>query len=262
MRLNWRRGALSARSGRALQPELLECAGPESADRNLRDIARINRWLGGHRALLRILRDLVSSDEHFSLLDVGAGSGDMGRCVTRHFRNASVVSLDHREFHLRGAPSPRIVADALALPFSKRTFDFVLCSSVLHHFADCEVVKMIAGLRPFARRALILLDLERHPMAYCFLPMTRRVFGWSSLTLHDGPISVAAAFRLDELVSLAGAAGASAVIGRKHWPWFRISVVVPAHAPEYSLQEIAGVEGDSTSLTIGVVSVSPTKLLE
>jgi SAM-dependent methyltransferase len=156
-----------------------------------------------------------------------------------------VVSLDHREFHLRGAPSPRIVADALALPFSKRTFDFVLCSSVLHHFGDCEVVKTIASLRPFARHALILLDLERHPIAYGFLPMTRRVFGWSSLTLHDGPVSVAAAFRLEELVSLAGAAGASAVIGRKHRPWFRISVVIPAHGPEVSTRETAGVERDS-----------------
>jgi hypothetical protein len=55
MRLNWRRGARSVRSGRAIQPELLECAGPEFADRNLRDIARINRWFGGHRALIRIL---------------------------------------------------------------------------------------------------------------------------------------------------------------------------------------------------------------
>lgn len=145
MRLNWRRGALSVRSGRAIQPELLECAGAESAHRNLRDIARINRWLGGHRALLRILRDLVGSDEHFSLLDVGAGSGDMGRCVTRHFRNASVVSLDHREFHLRRAPSPRVVAEALKLPFSKRAFDLVLCSSVLHHFADCEAHERPTG---------------------------------------------------------------------------------------------------------------------
>lgn len=259
MRLNWRRGALSARGGRTLQPELLECAGPESADCNLRDIARINRWLGGHRALLRILRDLVNPDEQFTLLDVGAGSGDMGRCVTRHFRNASVVSLDHREFHLRGAPSPRIVADALALPFSKRTFDFVLCSSVLHHFADSEVVRMIASLRPFARRALILLDLERHPIAYRFLPMTRRVFGWSPLTLHDGPVSVAAAFRLEELVSLATVAGADAVVGRKHRPWFRISVVVPAHALGSPLREIAGVEGNPHVATF---SMSAPRVLE
>jgi hypothetical protein len=52
MRLNWKRGSLSAGSGRALQPELLECAGPEPAGRNLREIARINRWFGGHVALL------------------------------------------------------------------------------------------------------------------------------------------------------------------------------------------------------------------
>jgi hypothetical protein len=86
MRLNWRRGSLSAGSGRALQPELLECAGPEPADRNLRDIARINRWFGGHDALLRLMRDFVDSYENFSLLDVGAGSGDMGRAFSATFR--------------------------------------------------------------------------------------------------------------------------------------------------------------------------------
>jgi SAM-dependent methyltransferase len=250
MRLNWRRGNLPVGSGRALERELLECAGPQSADRNLRDIARINRWFGGHDALLRILRGFVSPDERFSLLDVGAGSGDMGRCITRHFRNAKVVSLDHREFHLRDAASPRVVADALQLPFSKQAFDFVLCSSVLHHFPDFEVVKMIASLRHFAQRALLLLDLERHPLAHRFLPITRRIFGWSPLTLHDGPVSVAAAFRLEELLSLAAAAGATAVVGRKHRPWFRLSVIVPAHAPEFPPQEIAHVESDSHAVIL------------
>jgi SAM-dependent methyltransferase len=237
MRLNWKRGSLSSGSGRALQPELLECAGPEPADRNLRDIACINQWFGGHDALLRIMRDLVDSHERFSLLDVGAGSGDMGRCITRHFQHAKVVSLDHREFHLRDAASPRVVADALHLPFPKQSFDFVLCSSVLHHFPDCEVVEIIRSLRHYARCALLLLDLERHPLAYRFLPMTRRIFGWSPLTLHDGPVSVAAAFRLEELVSLARAAGANTVAGRKHRPWFRVSVVVPAGSAEMMVQE-------------------------
>src|SRR5260370_1319872 len=74
MQLNWRRGSLSVGSGRVLQPELLECAGPEPADRNLRDIARINRWFGGHNVLLRLMRDLVDSHENFSLFDVGARS--------------------------------------------------------------------------------------------------------------------------------------------------------------------------------------------
>jgi hypothetical protein len=81
----WKSGRLSKWSGRELGPKLLECAGPAYADRNLRELAIINRWFGGHRALLRVMRDLVHPKEHFSLLDVGAGSGDMARSLTRHF---------------------------------------------------------------------------------------------------------------------------------------------------------------------------------
>ena len=219
-RQDWRR--------RVLGTELLERAESAPADRNLRDIARINRWFGGHHALLRMMRDLVASDEHFSVLDVGAGSGDMGRCLIGHFPNAKVISVNHRPSHLRNAPSPRVVADALELPFPTGSFDFVLCSSVLHHFPDDRVIDMIAKLRLFARRALLLLDLERHPVAYHFLPKTRRAFGWSPLTVHDGPMSVAAAFRVEELASLANAAGATVLAARRHWPWFRVSVVIPS----------------------------------
>jgi hypothetical protein len=69
-------------SGRILQPELLESADSTLAERNLRDIARINRWFGGHRALLRVLKNLVDDPQRpFSILDVGAGSGDMGQCI-------------------------------------------------------------------------------------------------------------------------------------------------------------------------------------
>ncbi len=182
-------------SRRVLGTELLECAESAPADRNLRDIARINRWFGGHHALLRMMRDLAASDEQFSVLDVGAGSGDMGRCLTGHFPNAKVISLDHR-------PSPR--------------------------------------LRSFARRALLLLDLERHPVAYHFLPMAKRVFDWCPLTVHDGPMSVAAAFRVEELASMAHAAGATVLAAQRHWPWFRISVVVPS-----GVRQIARISGSS-----------------
>ena len=37
-------------SGRVLKPELLETAGLALADKNLRDMARFNRWFGTHRA--------------------------------------------------------------------------------------------------------------------------------------------------------------------------------------------------------------------
>jgi 2-polyprenyl-3-methyl-5-hydroxy-6-metoxy-1,4-benzoquinol methylase len=200
----------------------------------LRDIARINRWFGGHRALLRVLKDLAPPHKPFSVLGVGAGSGDMGQCIRRRFRNATVVSLDHRSIHLRNAPGPRVAADAFQLPFLPNAFDFVLCSSVLHHFPSAQVVELIAELRGFARQALIVLDLERHSLAYHFLPMTRKFFAWSALTLHDGPVSVAAGFRANELARLVSAAGANSVAVRRHWPWFRLSVVVPARVTQHA----------------------------
>jgi ubiquinone/menaquinone biosynthesis C-methylase UbiE len=219
---------LTGRSGRVLQPELLESADATLADRNLRDIARINRWFGGHRALLRVLKDLAPPQKPFSVLDVGAGSGDMGQCIRSRFPNATVVSLDHRAFHLRDAAGPRVAADAFQLPFLPNSFDFVLCSSVLHHFPSGQVIELIAELRGFARKALVVLDLERHRLAYHFLPMTGKLFSWSALTLHDGPVSVAAGFRSNELARLVLAAGVNNVVVRRHWPWFRLSVVVSA----------------------------------
>jgi 2-polyprenyl-3-methyl-5-hydroxy-6-metoxy-1,4-benzoquinol methylase len=212
--------------GRVLKPELLDSAGRELRDLNLQDIVRINRWCGGHRVLLRVLRGLVSSRERFSVLDVGAASGDMGQCIGEVFPNARVLLTDYRLAHLRNTALPRIAADAFRLPFLPGAFDFVICSSVLHHFPDGQVVDLIRKTRSFARRALIILDLERHPIPYYFLPSTRSVFGWSTLTLHDGPISVAAGFRAEELASLTHAAGAGAVTIRKHRPWFRLSAVV------------------------------------
>jgi 2-polyprenyl-3-methyl-5-hydroxy-6-metoxy-1,4-benzoquinol methylase len=212
--------------GRVLKPELLDSAGRELRDLNLQDIVRINRWCGGHRVLLRVLRGLVSSRERFSVLDVGAASGDMGQCIGEVFPNARVLLTDYRLAHLRNTALPRVAADAFRLPFLPGAFDFVICSSVLHHFPDGQVVDLIRKTRSFARRALIILDLERHPIPYYFLPSTRSVFGWSTLTLHDGPISVAAGFRAEELASLTHAAGAGAVTIRKHRPWFRLSAVV------------------------------------
>jgi hypothetical protein len=59
---------------------------------------------------------------------------------------------------------------------------------------------------------------------YYFLPITRWL-GWSEVTLHDGRISVEAAFHRRELESLAARAGLKEVRSRSYYPAFRIAVV-------------------------------------
>jgi ubiquinone/menaquinone biosynthesis C-methylase UbiE len=212
-------------SRRTIEPELMDTLPPGRVERNLRDLDRINRWLGGHRTIRKLVGEVARPDEQISLLDVGAASGDMGRAVCSRFRRAWVVSLDHRLEHVAGAPRPAIAADAFRLPFRDSSFDIVMCSLFLHHFQDAEITSLLADFRRLARRAVVVIDLERHPVAWRFLPATRFLAGWDRVTVHDGRISVAASFRPEELAKLASEAGFSRVRVRRHRPWFRVSLV-------------------------------------
>lgn len=217
---------LTCARGRVLRAELLDSADAARAERNLRDIARINRWFGGHRTLIKLLQGFFGSQDRFSALDVGAGFGDMGQSVQERFRNAKVVSLDRRSNHLKIADTPKVAADAFALPFADGSFDIVTCSSFLHHFSNGEVVALMLEMRRVARQSVIVLDLERHPLAYFFLPLTRGLLRWGELTVHDGCASVEAAFRRSELESVALSLAPAMITVRRHWPWFRLSIVL------------------------------------
>ena len=210
---------------RILRPELLDQEPPLAAvEEALKDLERINHWFGGHQVLLSLLREHVKTGERFSFLDVGAASGDLGTVVRRWYPEACVVSLDRKALHLKRAEGPRVAADAFRLPFSPGSIDIVFCSLFLHHFSSPQAVELLRGFRAVARRALLVIDLERHPLAYYFIPCTRSLFRWSELVVHDGKISVEAAWKPAELRRLAREAGLPGARVRRHVPWFRLSL--------------------------------------
>jgi len=213
------------RRSRLIQPEILDDQTPERAAPSLADIVRINRLLGGHEVLRKCLRGIVSPGESFSLLDVGAGSGDAASVVLKEYPAAAVFSLDHRIHHVRFARGQRIVADAFRLPLRPRSFDIVYAGLFLHHFRDDEVVRLLTAMTAAARRFVVINDLERHYMPYYFLPATRWLFGWDPITLHDGTISVQAAFTASEMRKLGQRAGLNSMDVRTHRPSFRVSMV-------------------------------------
>ncbi len=217
----------AAFSQRVIVPEMLDHAPPDVTRASLRDLARVNRYLGGYYVLGRLMASVARRDEGFSVLDVGAASGDMGAAIRRRYPKAQVTSLDYRADHLALAADPRLVADAFRLPFRPASFDFVFSSLFLHHFRDQEVVELFRGFRLVARRAVLAIDLERGPLAYHFLPRSRWLFGWHDITINDGQISVAAAMKKHELRALAVRAGLEKAQVRVHRPWARLSLVAP-----------------------------------
>ncbi|MBY0505079.1 MAG: methyltransferase domain-containing protein [Bryobacteraceae bacterium] len=216
---------MRANRGRVIVPELLDAAPDAEARRNLAELVFLNRWFGGHRVLRGSLEGLYQRQEAFTMLDVGAATGDVARTVAKTFPHARVTCLDWQHRNLRDAPAPKVAADAFALPFPDGAFDVVHCALFLHHFNDAQVVDLLSKMARCARRAVVVQDLERHPLAYYFLPATAWLLRWSPLVLHDGPVSVEAAFHATELRALAQQAGLQAAEVRSHRPWFRLSLV-------------------------------------
>ena len=214
-------------SKRLIRPELLDHVTPEEARPNLADLVRINRHFGGHSVLRKVLGRVVGRNERFTLLDIGAASGDTARLIQELYPRASVTSLDYNAVNLGAAPEPKIIADAFRLPIAPGRFHFVLCSLFLHHFNDEQVVELLRGFYAAAHRALLICDLERHILPYLFLPATKPLSQWGRITVHDGIISVRASFRADELLQLAHKAGIHVAEVQVHRPAFRISLVAP-----------------------------------
>ena len=210
----------------------------EDVARNLSDLRRINRLLGGTKVVLAALSSHMDAREtgQVSLLDVGTGSADIPTAVARWCESRGIkpliAALDISDRNLRiartrlgiGADIELVRADSLSLPFAERSFDFVTASLFLHHFQDEDVVRLLADFSRVARRAVIINDLVRNLIPYYFARLTGPVLATSFLTRNDGPVSVLRGFTADEMKSLAGRAGLREVEVRRVFP-YRLSLV-------------------------------------
>ena len=146
-----------------------------------RELALVNRWLGGTSACLRAIVPFLSTGlkrEPVLIADVGSGSGDIlcslaARSLNRH-NDLHMLAIDVNPEVCRLAskqakvwPEINVVcADVENLSFVKNRFDIILCSAFLHHFCDHKFVQIINCLRECTTRGIIINDLHRHPVAY------------------------------------------------------------------------------------------------
>lgn len=190
---------------RVVTPELLDSdvGTPAEIDTALNDLRRINRWFGGIGTTTHMIERAaaVTGQKQLSLLDVAAASGDVAQKARERLRRAGVelaiTVLDRAPSHLRNG-LPKVAGDALALPFRDQSFDLVSCGLFAHHLEPPEIIQFVnEGLR-VARVAVLINDLVRHPMhlalVYAGLPLFR-----SSMTHHDAPASVRAAYTREEM---------------------------------------------------------------
>lgn len=206
-------------------------------EESLDDVAAVNRWLGGTRALLHHLGPLLAPDRTTALLDAGTGSADLPRAIVRwarrHRRTVRITATDLHPQTLeiarrrsRGFPEISFaLADVRALPYPDGAFDVALLSLTLHHLDSDDIVSALRELARTARRAVLVGELERSRAAYLGARLlAATVWRGNRLTRHDGPISVLRAFTPEELVDFAQRAGLHEPRVHRH-PLFRLVLV-------------------------------------
>ncbi len=206
---------------------------PDEYEGCLVELRRINRFLGDASALKKSLWPEIERAglKSFSVLDAGAGSGELLRVAARwaraegrgarligveiNARSAAAIAEESGEF----AEINVVRGDALRLPFADDAFDYAICSLFTHHFRDKEVVTVLEELARVARCRVFVIDLHRHPLAYMLYTTMGRLFLRNRLVREDGALSIRRGFRAAELRALAASAGWEEIEARRRFPF-------------------------------------------
>jgi ubiquinone/menaquinone biosynthesis C-methylase UbiE len=194
---------------------------PDALDGNLRDLARVNRWLGGVSLTTKAIEALAPNAAVLTMLDVGTGGADIPFALLeraqRTGRSLTVTAVDSRPEVVAAAirVNPRLgntrglileTGDGLSLGFPNASFDIAHCSLVLHHVEPEAAVALIREMGRVARMGIVINDLDRSRLDLFGARALARVATRNPYTRADGPLSVQRAYRVPEAAQLLRAA--------------------------------------------------------
>jgi SAM-dependent methyltransferase len=181
-------------------------------------VSQLPRWLGKRRC------------ENLRILDVGAGSGRLGKRLSDWARrrnwNWQFTNLD---FYPDGQTAANgatfVTGSALDLPFADNSFDLVIASQMTHHLTDTDVVQHWREAWRVTRDALFICDLHRNVCFYSMLWVFLLLLCRDRRLRADGLISVKRGFRRREWRALAAQAD---LPDAKVWLYYGTRIVLQA----------------------------------
>jgi 2-polyprenyl-3-methyl-5-hydroxy-6-metoxy-1,4-benzoquinol methylase len=150
---------------------------------------------------------------HHTLLDIGAGGGDVARSLVRMAKRdgvtLTVTAID---------PDPRAAAYVSTLAVTDgvvyrrcssstlvgegAVFDFVISNHVLHHLTAPELGAVLADSERLAERVVIHSDIRRTRLGYVLYGAITSILFRRSFVREDGLISIRRSYSPGELRSI------------------------------------------------------------
>ncbi len=185
---------------------------------DLRNLRKLNRYFGSYRLIEHFLRRWIQPRSRMRILDLATGSGDIPRLIVDYARNTgakvTVDAVDQQASTLEIARDlsgdyPEIEffeGDILSFGESA-SYDVVLCSLALHHFAEEAAVQLLRRCRDLSVRYVLVSDLRRGLLATVGVYLLTTLLFREPMTRIDARLSAERAFSFREFRSLAERAG-------------------------------------------------------
>lgn len=205
-----------------LREYLDEPCSPEVLRVYLRDLQKINRLLMGYRPVLAWLDGFAAKPDGsvLHILDVGCGYGDGLRRIEKWARMRGIavkltgldVSPDVVAIAKEASPAASTIEWVCADLFAyvpRRPIHIVVSSLLTHHFADGDVVRFLKWMEEHAERGWFVNDLSRAAVPYYLFRIFSLVMGMHPYVQHDGSVSIARAFVIEDWARMCATAGLS-----------------------------------------------------
>jgi 2-polyprenyl-3-methyl-5-hydroxy-6-metoxy-1,4-benzoquinol methylase len=162
------------------------------------------------------------------VLDVACGGGDVLLDVAHRARRHGVevdlwgcdlseVALERARARADGATTRFLALDVVREELPGR-YDVVCSSLFLHHLARAEAVTLLRAMARASQSVVLVQDLRRSRLGYAFAWLGLHLLTTSDVARFDGPVSVRAAYTLEEARALAADAGLEGAVVRACWP--------------------------------------------
>lgn len=208
---------------RVVRPEILDHlpAADPRAIASRKDLCRLNRWLNNHRFIKQAIVTAFPADLPHSIVEIGSGDGRFASQMLTYLDEAEPIA-DTRDLYLvdrqtttskemvgnfeeMGWNAHSVQADIFDWLPKQTTFDCIIANLFLHHFEPAQLMNLFE-LIASKTKVFIACEPRRCRTAlyggYLLLYAT-----CSSVTRHDGIVSIRAGFDDQELSQLWPAQG-------------------------------------------------------